>query len=113
MKPAGKTDLESLYFTYPKFEFRTPPELRGETVHHRVAIAGAGPVGMAAALELANHGIHCVLLDKKDTLNDGSRAICLSRHSHQLMQRLGVVEPFLKKGLGWRYGRSCRGIECA
>ena len=81
MKPVGKSDLDSLYFTYPKFKCDEPPELTGESIRHRVAIVGAGPVGMAAALELANHGVHSVLLDNKDTLNDGSRAICLSRQT--------------------------------
>lgn len=105
MRPAGRGKLESLYFSYPEFEFRRPPELDGHSVCHTVVIAGAGPVGMTAAIALACQGIRCLVLDGKNTLNDGSRAICISRHSYQLLQQLGAVEPFVRKGLGWTHGR--------
>ena len=106
MRPAGKGALESLYFDYPVFPARAVPELDGDTTRHDVVIAGAGPVGMAAALTLARHGVRSVLLDRKKTFNDGSRAICLARPSLQILQRIGAVEPFLAKALGWRYGQS-------
>jgi len=70
-----------------------------------VAIVGAGPVGLVAALELARRGIRSVLLESKGTLNDGSRAICVSRNSLETLQQLGVVEPFLEKALGWTHGQ--------
>jgi 3-(3-hydroxy-phenyl)propionate hydroxylase len=97
--------LESLYFSYPKFRFRRPPELKGRCGRYPVAVAGAGPVGMTAAIALARRGIPCVVLDRKDTLNDGSRAICVSRHSFEILQTLGAVEPFERKGLAWTHGR--------
>ena len=106
MRPAGKGPLDSLYFEYPRFAAREVPEQRGDTTRHDVVIAGAGPVGMAAALTLARYGIRCVLLDRKETFNDGSRAICLARPSLQILQRIGAVEPFLAKALGWRHGQS-------
>jgi 3-(3-hydroxy-phenyl)propionate hydroxylase len=105
MKPAGKSELESLYFDYPHFDFQRPPEFGGQSTRHPVVIAGAGPVGLTAALELARRGIVTVLLDNKDTLNDGSRAICISRYSFETLQQLGVTEPFVNKGLGWTHGR--------
>jgi 3-(3-hydroxy-phenyl)propionate hydroxylase len=106
MRPAGKGELESLYFDYPHFDFHRPPEMDGKPVRHRVVIAGAGPVGLTAAIELARRGIGCVVLDSKATLNDGSRAICISRHSLETLQQLGVAEPFVDKALGWTHGRS-------
>ena len=106
MRPAGKGPLDSLYFDYPVFAARAVPEQRGDATRHAVAIAGAGPVGMAAALTLARYGIPSVLLDRKETFNDGSRAICLARPSLQILQRIGAVEPFLAKALGWRHGQS-------
>ena len=106
MRPAGKGPLDSLYFDYPRFPARVVPEQRGDRTRHDVVIAGAGPVGMAAALTLARYGIRCVLLDRKETFNDGSRAICLARPSLQILQRIGAVEPFLAKALGWRHGQS-------
>ena len=69
-------------------------------------IVGAGPIGMTAALALARYGIRCVLIDRKDTFNDGSRAICIARPSMHILERIGAVAPFLEKALGWRFGRS-------
>ena len=73
---------------------------------HPVAIVGAGPIGMTAALVLARYGIRSVLIDRKDTFNDGSRAICIARPSMHILERIGAVAPFVEKALGWRYGRS-------
>lgn len=105
MRPGGKGLYDSLYFDYPSYPFRRPPEMDGAAVRHAVAIVGAGPVGLTAALELARRGIRSVVLDDKDTLNDGSRAICISRYSFETLQQLGVVDRFVDKGLGWTHGR--------
>ncbi|UYG03864.1 FAD-dependent monooxygenase [Halomonas sp. LR3S48] len=106
MRPAGRAETDSLYFDYPHFPFVRPAELDGQAARHRVAIVGAGPVGVTAALELARHGIASVVLDDKATVNDGSRAICISRHSLEILQQLGVEAPFVAKGLGWTRGRT-------
>jgi 3-(3-hydroxy-phenyl)propionate hydroxylase len=106
MRPAGKGPLDSLYFKYPIFPARRVPELEGATIRHPVAIVGAGPIGMTAALVLARYGVHSVLIDRKDTFNDGSRALCIARVSMHILERIGAVAPFLTKALGWRYGRS-------
>jgi 3-(3-hydroxy-phenyl)propionate hydroxylase len=106
MRPAGRGPLDSLYFTYPIFEPPAVAELSGEGKRHPVAIVGAGPVGMTAALTLAAYAIPSVLIDRKNTFNDGSRAICIARQSFQILEQIGAVEPFLKKSLGWTAGRS-------
>src|SRR3954452_6875627 len=106
MRPAGKGALESLYFDYPKFKARRAPELDGLATRHPVLIVGAGPIGMTAALVLARYGIRSVLIDRKDTFNDGSRAICIARPSMHILERIGAVAPFLEKALPWRFGRS-------
>lgn len=106
MRPAGKGPLDSLYFEYPSFGARRVPELEGAAVRHPVLIVGAGPIGMTAALVLARYGIRSVLIDRKDTFNDGSRAICIARPSMHILERVGAVAPFLEKALGWRFGRS-------
>jgi 3-(3-hydroxy-phenyl)propionate hydroxylase len=106
MRPAGKGPLDSLYFNYPIFPARRVPELDGEATHHPVAIVGAGPIGMTAALVLARYGVRSVLIDRKETFNDGSRALCIARVSMHILERIGAVAPFLQKSLGWRYGRS-------
>ncbi len=106
MRPAGKGPLESLYFRYPIFEARRTPEHDGGGDRHPVAIVGAGPIGMTAALTLAAYGVRSVLLERKNTFNDGSRAVCIARPSMQILQRIGAVEPFADKALGWRFGQS-------
>jgi 3-(3-hydroxy-phenyl)propionate hydroxylase len=108
MRPAGKGPLDSLYFTYP--EFAAHRVLSTDSVP--VAIVGAGPIGMTAALTLASYGIPSVLFDNKTTFNDGSRATCIARPSMQIFQQIGAVAPFLAKALGWTRGRSYfRGAE--
>lgn len=112
MRPAGRSELESLYFRYP--DFRAPPAsaVEGAGRHHGVVIIGGGPVGVAAALALASHGTASVLVERKNTYNDGSRAICLSRSSMYVLERLGAVAPFVEKALGWTVGRCYfRGME--
>jgi len=106
MRPAGKGPLDSLYFDYPKFAARHVAELDGVAATHPIAIVGAGPIGMTAALVLARYGVRSVLLDRKDTFNDGSRAICIARPSMHILERIGAVAPFVEKALGWRFGRS-------
>jgi 3-(3-hydroxy-phenyl)propionate hydroxylase len=106
MRPAGKGPLDSLYFKYPRFPAPHVPELAGVARRHPVVIVGAGPIGMTAALVLARCGVRSVLIDRKDTFNDGSRAICIARPSMHILERVGAVAPFVGKALGWRYGRS-------
>lgn len=104
MRPKGKSELESLYFEYP--QFGPPKRTSALTRPVKVAIVGAGPVGMVAALTLARHGIASVLLESKSTYNDGSRAICLARQSLHILETLGVAEPFVAKALHYISGRT-------
>ncbi len=73
---------------------------------HPVVVVGGGPVGYTAALGLAQHGVPVVLLEADDSVCAGSRAICISRRSLQIAQRLGAGAGFLKIGLPWTGGRS-------
>jgi len=94
-------------FRYTRHAPFTPPLDNGrEPGRHPVLIAGGGPVGMALALGLANHGVRSVILEADDTVCVGSRAICVSRRSLQIMERLGALPGFLAKGLPWSVGRS-------
>lgn len=94
-------------FTARKYEALLPALDEGvETRRHAVAIVGGGPVGLAVALGLANHGVASVLIEADDSVCSGSRAICISRRSLEIMERLGALKPFLEKGLAWTGGRS-------
>ncbi|RZI67641.1 MAG: FAD-dependent oxidoreductase [Variovorax sp.] len=94
-------------FHYTRFAPWTPPLENGcEPGRHPVLICGGGPVGLALALGLANHGVRCVVLEADDTVCVGSRATCISRRSLEIVERLGALPDFLAKGLPWRGGRS-------
>ncbi len=103
MKPAGKGQWDSLYFNYPQFD---APKRAAVEARVSVAIIGAGPVGMIAALTLAQHGIASTIVDSKSTFNDGSRAICISRSSFNVLHMLGIEAPFLEKALPHDSGRT-------
>jgi 3-(3-hydroxy-phenyl)propionate hydroxylase len=96
----------SLYFDYPEYPFIRPAELDGKSLQHPVVIIGAGPIGMTAALELARHGIRTVVLDDKNTVNEGSRAVCIARHSMECLQQIGLAKTFEKSALPWTKGSS-------
>lgn len=71
-----------------------------------VVIVGAGPVGMAVALGLAQRGIPVTVLEAADQVSFGSRAICISRHSLEAAARLGFGAELEKIVLPWIGGRS-------
>jgi len=71
---------------------------------HPVAIVGAGPIGLAVALGLARHGIRSVLLDLKPQVAWTSRAICISRRSLEILDRINEGGRIAAKGLGWASG---------
>jgi 3-(3-hydroxy-phenyl)propionate hydroxylase len=73
---------------------------------HSVVIVGGGPVGYCAALGLARHGVPVVVLEADDSVCTGSRAICVSRRSLEILGRLGARQGFLDMGLPWTGGRS-------
>ncbi len=100
-------EMKPYPFTARSYPARLP-ELRAgaETRRHPVAIVGGGPVGFATALGLANFGVPSVLIEADDSVCFGSRAICISRRSLEIIERLGAVDGFLKVGLPWTGGRS-------
>ncbi len=90
----------------PVFPFVRPPELDGRAGRRwPVAIVGAGPVGLAAAIDLALHGIASVVIDESDIVSTGSRAICWSKRTLEIFDRLGVGDRMVAKGVTWKVGR--------
>jgi 3-(3-hydroxy-phenyl)propionate hydroxylase len=99
--------FEPYPFTAQTHEARLPQLVDGkDSQRAKVAIVGGGPVGLCAALGLANHGIPSVLIEADESVCFGSRAICISRRSQEILQRLGALESFTGKGLPWTGGRS-------
>ncbi len=95
-------------YTCKPFETTAPPELGGDgtkKARYPVAIIGAGPIGLAAAIDLAQHGISSVVLDDNNVVSVGSRAICWAKRTLEIFDRLGVGERMLAKGVTWQKGR--------
>ncbi|MDO5605362.1 MAG: FAD-dependent oxidoreductase [Paracoccus sp. (in: a-proteobacteria)] len=72
---------------------------------HPVAVIGAGPVGLAAALDLAAQGVPVVVLDDNDRVSFGSRAICFAKRPLEILDRLGCGQAMVDKGVVWNVGR--------
>ncbi|MCR9220876.1 MAG: FAD-dependent oxidoreductase [Alphaproteobacteria bacterium] len=93
-------------FDYPEFVYRPSPDLTADPpARHPLVVVGAGPVGLAAALDLADKGHRVLVLDDDHTVSVGSRAICWSKRTLEICDRLGLGEALLKNGVGWKRGR--------
>ena len=100
---AGAGGLKT--YTPPVYRYSKPVELAGPPRHWPVIIVGAGPVGLTAAIDLAQRGVDVLLLDEDDTVSVGSRAICWSKRTLEVLDRLGCGESLVRKGVGWNVGR--------
>ncbi|MBR0664948.1 FAD-dependent oxidoreductase [Roseomonas hellenica] len=94
-------DYQRLDFAYRRSRDQDAPE----PPRHPVVIAGAGPVGLAAAIDLAQRGIPVVLLDDDNRLSTGSRAICFAKRTLEIFDRLGLGELVAAKGVRWNLGK--------
>ncbi|MEI7548483.1 MAG: FAD-dependent monooxygenase, partial [Actinomycetota bacterium] len=92
-------------YTPPVYAYHRSPDQDGGSARHPVVVVGAGPVGIAAAIDLAQHGIPVVVLDDDCTVSVGSRAICWSKRTLEILDRLGCGEPVASKGVGWNVGK--------
>jgi len=94
-------------YDYPKFEYRRPPEQEeGVTGHRPVVVVGAGPIGLAAAIDLAQYGVAVVVLDDDDTVSVGSRGVCYAKRTLEILDRIGVGDACVAKGVSWNVGRT-------
>jgi 2-polyprenyl-6-methoxyphenol hydroxylase-like FAD-dependent oxidoreductase len=66
-----------------------------------VLIAGAGPVGLTMASELARYGLSVRLIDKNAERTDKSKALVLWARTLELMDRMGAgcTQRFIEAGL--------------
>ncbi len=93
-------------YTYPKFAYRRPPELDGFAARRPVIVIGAGPVGLAAAIDLRCHGVPVLLLDDDDTVSIGSRGVCYAKRTLEIFDRLGIGDAVCARGVSWDVGRT-------
>ncbi len=95
-------------YTYPRYAYRRPAELDtpGSIQRHPVVVIGAGPVGLAAAIDLAQQGLPVLLLDDDDTVSLGSRGLCYAKRTLEILDRLGCGQALVDKGVTWNVGRT-------
>jgi 3-(3-hydroxy-phenyl)propionate hydroxylase len=96
-------------YTYPTFTSPRAPELDdapGAVHRHPVVVVGAGPVGLAAAIDLAQRGTPVLLLDDDKTVSVGSRGLCYAKRTLEVLDRLGCAQPVVDKGVTWNVGRT-------
>jgi 3-(3-hydroxy-phenyl)propionate hydroxylase len=80
-------------------------------VRRPVVVVGAGPVGLAAAIDLALRQVPMVLIDDADRIGEGSRGICWSKRTLEICDRLGVGDQLVKQGVTWKLGKVYHGDE--
>jgi transposase len=72
---------------------------------HPVVVVGAGPVGLAAAIDLALNNVPVVLVDDNEKVSSGSRAICFAKRQLEIFDRLGCGDVMVEKGVVWSLGK--------
>src|SRR2546427_6003833 len=92
-------------YTNPVYPYHPPPELAGAAPYREVLIVGAGPVGLVAAIDLAQRDRPALVVDDDDTVGVGWRAICYAKRTLEILDRLGCGEPICAKGVRWSVGK--------
>ncbi len=69
----------------------------------RIIVVGAGPVGVVAALACAQNDFAITLLEAEDKVDDSPRAATTHPATLEMIDRLGLIEPFIEQGLVARY----------
>lgn len=99
----------SINYQTLSFEYQPCREQSGqggaEQAPYPVIVVGAGPVGLATAIDIAQQGVPVVLVDDDCSLSTGSRAICFSKRSLDIFDRLGCGQRMVDKGISWNVGK--------
>lgn len=97
-------------FVYPQYEFRPSADSTATNpVRHPVVVIGAGPVGLATAIDFAQRGQKVVLLDDDTSVSHGSRGLCYAKRTLEIFDRLGCAAPIVEKGVTWQVGKVFHG----
>ncbi|AEV39941.1 monooxygenase FAD-binding protein (plasmid) [Pseudovibrio sp. FO-BEG1] len=93
-------------FEVPLYPYvRSPDQDAEKAVRHKVVVVGAGPIGLAAAIELAMQDIEVVVVDDNDKVSWGSRAVCYAKRPLEILDRIGCGDQFVDKGVQWNVGK--------
>lgn len=96
----------SKIFEVPLYPYqRSADQDQATPARHKVVVVGAGPIGLAAAIDLAMQDIPVVVVDENDKVSWGSRAICFAKRPLEILDRLGCGDPMVDKGVVWNLGK--------
>ncbi|HEX3638520.1 MAG TPA: FAD-dependent oxidoreductase [Paraburkholderia sp.] len=100
-------NYQTLSFEYQPCREQSEQSGQGgaEQAPYPVIVVGAGPVGLATAIDIAQQGVPVVLVDDDCSLSTGSRAICFSKRSLDIFDRLGCGQRMVDKGISWNVGK--------
>lgn len=76
-----------------------------------IVIVGGGPIGLALAIDLSKQGHKVVVLQKHSFIAAGSKAICYSKSSLDILDRLGVGQQLVARGICWDVGKVFWGAQ--
>jgi 3-(3-hydroxy-phenyl)propionate hydroxylase len=89
---------------YPYVRHADQDQDQDMPARHPIVIIGAGPVGLAAAIDLAQRGVPVLVLDDNDRVSYGSRAISFAKRTLEILDRLGCGCA-TEMGISWNAGR--------
>ncbi|WP_192913855.1 FAD-dependent oxidoreductase [Roseibium sediminis] len=93
-------------FETPLYPYQLSADQKADApVRHPAVVIGAGPIGLAVAIDLAQHDVPVVILDENDKVSWGSRAICFSKRALEILDRLGAGDDYVNKGVLWNLGK--------
>ncbi|MGV0985860.1 MAG: FAD-dependent oxidoreductase [Limnohabitans sp.] len=94
-------------YVNPIYPYKAPTDLKvTPPLRKPLIVIGAGPVGLAAAVDARLQGLDVLVLDDDKTVSVGSRAVCYAKRSLEILDRLGVADPACALGVSWNIGRT-------
>ena len=91
----------------PTYPYTSPTDLKvTPALRKPLIIIGAGPVGLAAAIDARLRGLDVLVFDDDKTVSVGSRAVCYAKRSLEILDRLGVGALACEMGVSWNVGRT-------
>ena len=70
-----------------------------------ILVVGAGPVGLITALQLAHHGVRCMLVERNEQTTRWPKMDITNCRTMELFRTLGLAEGLRK--IGEQLQRSC------
>lgn len=94
-------------YVNPIYPYKSPADLMATPpLRKPLIVIGAGPVGLAAAIDARLQGLDVLVLDDDKTVSIGSRAVCYAKRSLEILDRLGIANEACHLGVSWNIGRT-------